>query len=65
MVSAAITIVMPWANTSWQIGIGYLGPCENRKLEVPSDQIRKELMVSRLLDLIEMRAEYATERALH
>jgi hypothetical protein len=42
-----------------------LGPCENRKLEVPSDQIRKELMVSRLLDLIEMRAEYATERALH
>ena len=29
----------------------------------PSDQFRKELMVSRLLDLIEMRrAEYAEER---
>jgi hypothetical protein len=38
---------------------------ESKALEVPSDQIRKELMVSRLLDLIEMRAEYATERALH
>jgi hypothetical protein len=37
---------------------------KSKALEVPSDQFRKELMVSRLLDLIEMRrAEYADERA--
>jgi hypothetical protein len=43
------------------------GPLRRSKArEVPSDQLRKELMVSRLLDLIEMRrAEYAAERALH
>jgi hypothetical protein len=36
---------------------------KSKALEVPSDQIRKRLMVSRLLDLIEMRrAEYAEER---
>jgi hypothetical protein len=41
------------------------GPLRKSKaLEVPSDQFRKELMVSRLLDLIEMRRkEYANERA--
>jgi hypothetical protein len=33
-------------------------------MEVPSDQLRKELMISRLLDLIEMRrSEYADERS--
>jgi hypothetical protein len=38
----------------------------SKALEVPSDQFRKELMVSRLLDLIEMRrAEYAAERVHH
>jgi hypothetical protein len=42
------------------------GPLRKSKaLEVPSDQFRKELMVSRLLDLIEgRRAEYAEERAV-
>jgi len=37
---------------------------KSKKLEVPSDSLRKEIMVSRLLDLIEMRrAEYAAERS--
>jgi hypothetical protein len=36
---------------------------KSKALEVPSDQLRKELMVSRLLDLIE--GEYAQERAVH
>jgi hypothetical protein len=37
---------------------------KSKALEVPSDQLRKELMVSRLLDLIEgRRAEYADERS--
>lgn len=37
---------------------------KSKAREVPSDQFRKGLMVSRLLDLIEMRrAEYADERA--
>jgi hypothetical protein len=41
------------------------GPLRKSKArEVPSDQLRKELMVSRLLDLIEMRRdEYAAERS--
>jgi hypothetical protein len=43
------------------------GPLRRSKaLEVSSDQFRKELMVSRLLDLIEMRRdEYDEERAHH
>jgi hypothetical protein len=37
---------------------------KSKALEVPSDKLRKELMVSILLDLIEgRRAEYAEERA--
>jgi hypothetical protein len=37
---------------------------KSKALEVSSDQIRKRLMIARLLDLIEMRrAEYADERA--
>jgi hypothetical protein len=37
---------------------------KSKALEVPSDQLRKELMVEQLLELIEMRrAEYAEERA--
>jgi hypothetical protein len=37
---------------------------KSKAVEVPSDQFRKGLMVSRLLDFIEMRrAEYADERA--
>jgi hypothetical protein len=33
-------------------------------LEVPSDALRKAIMITRLLDLIEMRrAEYAAERS--
>ena len=41
------------------------GPLRRSKArEVPSDQIRKGLMISRLLDLVEMRrSEYAAERA--
>jgi hypothetical protein len=41
------------------------GPSRKSKAhEVPSDQFRKELMVSRLLDLIEgRRADYAEERS--
>lgn len=41
------------------------GPLRRSKAhEVPSDQLRKRLMISRLLDLIEMRrAEYAAEKA--
>jgi hypothetical protein len=41
------------------------GPLRKSKaMEVPSDQLRKGLMIARLLDLIEMRrAEYAAERA--
>jgi len=39
---------------------------KSKAKEVPSDRIRKELMISRLLDLIDMRrAEYADERALY
>jgi hypothetical protein len=37
---------------------------KSKALEVPSDQLRKGLMIARLLELIEMRrAEYAEERA--
>jgi hypothetical protein len=37
---------------------------KSKALEVPSDSLRKAIMVSRLLDLIEMRrAEYAEERS--
>jgi hypothetical protein len=37
---------------------------KSKAKEVPSDQIRKEIMVTRLLELIEMRrAEYADERS--
>jgi hypothetical protein len=40
------------------------GPLRRSKaVEVPSDQFRKEVMVSRLLNLIEMTAEYAAERS--
>jgi hypothetical protein len=65
MASAAITIAMLCANTSWPIGAGCSGRCEKSKaLEVPSDSLRKAIMLSRLLDLIEMRrAEYAEERS--
>jgi hypothetical protein len=36
---------------------------KSKALEVPSDSLRKAIMVSRLLDLIEMRREeYAAER---
>jgi hypothetical protein len=43
------------------------GPLRKSKaLEVPSDQLRKGLMISQLLDLIETRrAEYADERSNH
>jgi hypothetical protein len=37
---------------------------KSKALEVPSDQLRKELMIEQLLELIEMRrAEYADERS--
>jgi hypothetical protein len=48
--------------TSWNRLFGTLR--KSKALEVPSDQFRKEIMVERLLRLIEMRrAEYADERA--
>jgi hypothetical protein len=48
--------------TNWNRLFGTLR--RSKALEVPSDQLRKEIMISRLLDLIEMRgAEYADERS--
>jgi hypothetical protein len=48
--------------TNWNRLFGTLR--RSKAMEVPSDQLRKEMMVSRLLDLIEMRrSEYADERS--
>jgi hypothetical protein len=48
--------------TNWNRLFGTLR--RSKAMEVPSDQLRKEMMISRLLDLIEMRrAEYADERS--
>jgi hypothetical protein len=50
--------------TNWNRLFGTLR--RSKALEVPSDRLRKEFMISRLLDLIEMRrAEYARERSLN
>jgi hypothetical protein len=54
----------PCNNTSWIPGIGYSVLRRSKALEVPSDQLHKELMVAQLPDLIEgRRQEYANERA--
>ena len=48
--------------TNWNRLFGTIR--KSKAMEVPSDQLRKELMVEQLLELIEMRrAEYADERA--
>jgi hypothetical protein len=48
--------------TDWYRLFGALR--KSKALEVPSDQLRKEVMVSRLLSLIELRRqEYRNERA--
>jgi hypothetical protein len=48
--------------TNWNRLFGTLR--RSKALEVPSDRLRKEIMICRLLDLIEMRrSEYADERA--
>jgi hypothetical protein len=50
--------------TNWSRLFGPLR--KSKAMEVPSDPLRKELMVEQLLELIEMRrAEYAEERALY
>ena len=48
--------------TNWNRLFGTIR--KSKALEVPSDQLRKELMVEQVLELIEMRrAEYAEERS--